>query len=202
MSPLQCNVIEEIEYHSFKDKDFVPINIGNWCRRLFTEWKDFNKSLPLHKDGSVFIRWYGAAGYSHAATPFVRSQEINGTTQKLFRIHTLGHGNAVNDDFKISISNIKAAGSVTGDDYGSFTLQVRKGDDTDTRPISLETYANLSLDPANPNYIARRIGSQYRSYDSNGKLIVNGFYPNISKYIRVEIDEAVEILNKVCKNFK
>ena len=134
----------------------------------------------------------GAAGYSHAATPYVRSQEINGTTQKLFRIHTLGHGNAVNDDFKISISNIKAAGSVTGDDYGSFTLQVRKGDDTDTRPVSLETYANLSLDPANPNYIARRIGSQFRSYDSNGKLIVNGFYPNISKYIRVEIDEAVD----------
>ena len=64
MSPLQCNIIEEIEHHVFKDKDFVPINIGNWCRRLFTEWKDFNKSLPLHRDGSVFIRWYGDAGYS------------------------------------------------------------------------------------------------------------------------------------------
>ena len=137
----------------------------------------------------------GAAGYSHAATPFVRSQTVNGNTFRLFKIHTLGHGNAVNDDFKISISNVKKAGAVKGDDYGSFTLQVRKYDDTDTRPINVETYANLSLDPDNANFIARRIGDQFRSYDNSGKLIVNGLYPNISKYIRIEMDEAVN--NKV-----
>ena len=137
----------------------------------------------------------GAAGYSHACTPYVRSQTINGSTFRLFKVHTLGHGNAVNDDFKISISNVKKAGSVKGDDYGSFTLQVRKYDDTDTRPISIETYANLSIDPDNPNFIGRRVGTQYRSYDSSGKLIVNGMFPNISKYIRIEIDEAV--MNKV-----
>ena len=137
----------------------------------------------------------GASGYSHAATPWVRSQTVNGSTFRLFKIHTLGHGNAVNDDFKISISNVKKAGSVKGDDYGSFTLQVRKYDDTDTRPVSVETYANLSLDPDNANFIGRRVGTQYRSYDSNGKLIVNGFYPNISEYIRIEVEESVE--NKV-----
>ena len=134
----------------------------------------------------------GAAGYSHAATPFVRSQTINGATQKLFKIHTLGHGTVVNDDFKISISNVKHAGSTKGDDYGSFTLQVRRGDDSDTRPIALESFANLSLDPNNANYIGRRIGTQYRSYDASGKLIVNGFYPNISKYVRVEMNTAVD----------
>ena len=134
----------------------------------------------------------GAAGYSHAATPWVRSQNINNATQKLFKIHTLGHGTVVNDDFKVSISNIKHAGATKGDDYGSFTLQIRKGDDSDTRPIALESYANVSLDPNNPNYIGRRIGTQYRSYDSSGKLVVNGFYPNISKYIRVEMNTAVD----------
>ena len=134
----------------------------------------------------------GVAGYSHAATPFVRSQTINGATQKLFKIHTLGHGTVVNDDFKISISNVKHAGSTKGDDYGSFTLQVRKGDDSDTRPIALESYANLSLDPNNANYVGRRIGTQFRSYDTSGKLVVNGFYPNISKYIRVEMNTAVD----------
>ena len=134
----------------------------------------------------------GAAGYSHAATPWFRSQTVNGTTSRLFKVHTLGHGNAVNDDFKISISNVKKAGSVKGDDYGSFTLQVRKYDDTDTRPVAIETYANLSLDPNNANFIGRRVGTQYRSYDANGKLIVNGMYPNISNYVRIEVDEAVD----------
>ena len=126
----------------------------------------------------------GAAGYSHACTPWLRSQTINGATQKLFKVHTLGHGTVVNDDFKISISNVKHAGSTKGDDYGSFTLQVRRGNDSDTRPVALESYANLSLDPNNNNYIGRRIGTQYRSHDTSGKLIVNGFYPNISEYIR------------------
>ena len=134
----------------------------------------------------------GAAGYSHACTPWLRSQTINGATQKLFKVHTLGHGTVVNDDFKISISNVKHAGSTKGDDYGSFTLQVRRGNDSDTRPVALESYANLSLDPNNNNYIGRRIGTQYRSYDTSGKLIVNGFYPNISKYVRIELDTAID----------
>jgi len=130
--------------------------------------------------------------YSHAATPWATAQTINGANARLFKIHTLGHGTVVNDDFKISISNVKAAGTTKGDDYGSFTLQVRSGADTDTRPVGIESYANLSLDPNNANYISRRIGSQYRSYDTNGKLIVNGFYPNLSKYVRVEMSEDVD----------
>tara|TARA_R110000782_G_scaffold88923_2_gene171268 strand:+ start:4324 stop:6819 length:2496 start_codon:yes stop_codon:yes gene_type:complete len=158
-----------------------------------------NKTIGYAQSASVFTfdstgvdNPMGAAGYSHAATPWVRSQNINNATQKLFKIHTLGHGTVVNDDFKVSISNIKHAGATKGDDYGSFTLQIRKGNDSDTRPIALESYANVSLDPNNPNYIGRRIGTQYRSYDSSGKLVVNGFYPNISKYIRVEMNTAVD----------
>ena len=134
----------------------------------------------------------GATGYSHAAAPWITAQNINGANAKLFKIHTLGHGTAVNDDFKISISNIKAAGTTKGDDYGSFTLTLRSGTDTDTRPVGIESYANLSLDPNNANYISRRIGSQYSSYDTNGKLVVNGFYPNLSKYVRVEMSEEVD----------
>ena len=134
----------------------------------------------------------GATGYSHAATPFIKSQNVNGSNSSLFKIHTLGHGTVVNDDFKVSISNIKKAGSTKGDDYGSFTLQIRKGDDTDTRPVSVETYANVSLDPNNANYLGRRIGTQYRYYNTAGKLIVDGMYPNISKYVRVEMSADVD----------
>ena len=95
---------------------------------------------------------------------------------------------------KISVVSIKAAGSVSGQEYGSFTVTVRKFDDTDTKVVALESYANCNLDPNSPNYIARRIGDKYKYYQAVGadsKLVVAGDYENLSKYIRVEVDERV-----------
>ncbi len=65
MGKYHCCLSEELKFHSYKEKNCNLINAGKWCRRLFNEWKDFSKSLPLHKDGSVFIRWYSEDGYSH-----------------------------------------------------------------------------------------------------------------------------------------
>lgn len=61
MKPLQTNIVEDFKFHSFKKKEFTPLNQNKWFRRLFTEWKDLDKSLPIDEDGSVFIRW-GAEG--------------------------------------------------------------------------------------------------------------------------------------------
>ena len=65
MKPLQCGINESFVYHSFKKKEFISLNQNNWFRRLFTEWKDLEKSLPLHNDGSVFIRWGAEGGEAH-----------------------------------------------------------------------------------------------------------------------------------------
>ena len=133
--------------------------------------------------------------YVAACTPWVTSQTVGaGTNDPLFKFHTLSHGNGSNKMAKVSISAIKSAGSISGQDYGSFTVLIRKFDDTDSKVVTLETYANCNLDPNSPNYIARRIGDKYKYYQDIGtdsKLVVAGDYDNMSKYVRVEVDERV-----------
>ena len=129
--------------------------------------------------------------YSGARTPWVVSQTTNGNNFPLFRLHTFSHGTNSNRYYKVSITSIKKAGSVSGEDYGNFSVTVRKISDSDNKVIALESYSNANLNPSSPNYIARLIGDRDRSYDANGKLITTGDYPNISRYIRVECHESV-----------
>jgi len=120
-----------------------------------------------------------------AKTPFIQSQLISNERTNLFRFETIGAGNAANTKVKIGITNIKAAGSVNGTDYGTFTVVVRDGADTNKKKVVLETYSNVNLDPNSPNYIARVIGDRKRTIASDGKVTENGDWVNNSKYIRV-----------------
>ena len=125
---------------------------------------------------------------SVATTPWVKSQvDNNGLRYDLFRFHTLGNGNTYNTKFKVSISNVKAAGEDGSTDYSVFTITLRKFDDTDKRKGVIETYNNVNLDPASPNYIARRIGDKSYTIDSNGKITEYGDYSNKSANFRVEV---------------
>ena len=146
-----------------------------------------------------------AKEYSEASTPYIKSQKVGGVATNLFKVHTLSHGNATNYEFKIGIRDIKAASEVPGSEYGTFTLQVRRVDtakipnsifgtnvqDADTRPNIVEEFTGLNLDPNSPNYIARVIGDRYITVDANGKLNVEGDYPNNSAHIRVAMTSDV-----------
>lgn len=150
----------------------------------FTDQFSFN---PTEGDSTFSI--------THATTPWVLSQKIapwqSGSTVptrfELFRIHTLSDGTNTNTKFKIEISNVKLAGTVNGSNYGSFTLTLRNFADTDKRPVVVEQYNNLSLDPNSSNFIARRIGDKYSFINNNGKVIEFGTYSNNSTNIRVEM---------------
>jgi len=122
-----------------------------------------------------------------AETPMIQSQLISGQRYDLFKFVTLGHGTLYNTKFKIGISNVKAAGEDGATDYSVFTVTIRSYSDTDKRKVVLETYNNVNLDPASPNYIARKIGDRYMTIDSDGKITEYGDYSNKSKYIRVEM---------------
>jgi phage tail sheath protein FI len=122
-----------------------------------------------------------------AETPMVQSQLISNERYDLFKFVTTGHGTTYNTKFKVGISNVKAAGEDGGTDYSTFTVTIRSFDDTDKRKSVIETFNNVNLDPASPNYIARRIGDRYFTIDSNGKLTEFGDYTNQSKYIRVVV---------------
>jgi hypothetical protein len=124
---------------------------------------------------------------TEAQTPMVVSQNISGVRYDLFNFVTLGHGNTYNTKYKIGISNVKAAGEDGATDYSTFTVTVRSYDDTDKRKTVVETFNNVNLDAASPNYIARRIGDRYNTIDSDGKITENGDYSNRSKYVRVVV---------------
>jgi hypothetical protein len=122
---------------------------------------------------------------SKAYTPWIQSQKYNGSTRyDLFRVHTLGDGNIENKRFKVQISNIKSS---NGTDYGTFSLVLRAFDDLDKRKSILEQYNNLTLDPASPNFIGRRIGDRTVIIEADGKIKEFGDYSNKSKFIRVEV---------------
>ena len=131
---------------------------------------------------------YGDA--SEAETPIVVSQLISGERYNLFKFETIGHGTLYNTKFKVGISNVKAAGEDGSTDYSTFTVTIRSFSDTDKRKSVVETYNNVNLDPASPNYIARRIGDRKLTIDSNGKLTETGDYSNKSNNVRVVVLDA------------
>jgi len=122
----------------------------------------------------------------HASTPWIQSQLISGERSDLFRFHTIGDGGNYNKEFKIAVFNVKAAGSNNSTDYATFSIAIRGYSDTNKRPVILETFSNLNLDPASPNYIKKVIGDRNVVIDANGKQTENGDYVNRSKYVRVD----------------
>jgi phage tail sheath protein FI len=142
------------------------------------------------------INLSGSAGaYSAAATPWITSQTIAGQDPKrLFKIYTLSNGIDTNTAYKISVINTVLPGDDPASEYGTFTLVVRDFTDTDQRPIVLESYNNLTLDPDSANYISRRVGDKYYTINSDDSVIINGDYDNVSTYIRVEVDS--DVVNK------
>ena len=120
-----------------------------------------------------------------ALTPYIQSQLISGQRYPLFQFETLTAGNAANTKIKVGITNVKAAGTTNGTDYGTFTVVVRAFNDTDKKKNVLETYSNVNLDPNSPNYISRVIGDRKLSIDLNGKMTESGDWVSNSKYIRI-----------------
>ena len=135
---------------------------------------------------------YGMLNTSFTAptTPQVISQAYSNKEYDLFRVESLSDGAFSNTDLKISISNIRASNN-PNNEFGTFTLQVRKFSDTDLNPEVLEEYPQLSLDSSAPNYVASVIGSKKAFFnfkaeqDEEKRLVVSGKYPNMSALIRV-----------------
>lgn len=109
--------------------------------------------------------------YSPAVTPYVVS-ELRGTKLlRLFRFWTISDGNAANEQFKMSIRNIKP-------DSKEFDVVIRAYYDTDAQPTVLESFSRCTMDPTSNNYIARRIGT------------LDGLYPSKSSYVLIEMDDT------------
>ena len=148
-----------------------------------------NSSITFNSSASSSVTVLGDQLFTfdaqEALTPMITSQVISGDRYNLFQFETIGAGNAANTKVKIGITNIKAAGSVNGTDYGTFTVVVREFGDTNKKKVVLETYSNVNLDPNSPNYISRVIGDRKLSIDSEGKISESGDWVSNSKYVRI-----------------
>lgn len=130
--------------------------------------------------------------YASAAIP-----TISGTGSS-FEIETLTWGDIMNNTSSISNGALASGSAInvrwevtqvnTGS--GTFTLAVRQGNDNNSQLNYIETWPNLSLDPALPNFISRVIGDYKPVYklDSDGNPYVDltGSYANASQFIRVK----------------
>ena len=136
-------------------------------------------------DGDAFDDVTG--GFAEANSPWFVSQNAGGALQNLFRFYTRSHGQIENNSLKIQISNVETSVSA----FPAFTVSVRAAGDDDRRPMVLESYENVNLNPDSQNYIARVIGDRRVSYDLTQdppELLFDGDYPNRSKLVRIDMN--------------
>jgi uncharacterized protein len=126
----------------------------------------------------------GSGGPTSGLSPFVLETLSKGTimntgTQELSG-GALATGSSDNIRWEIVSPNSAS---------GTFSLLIRKGDDTTNSKVVLETWTNLSLDPKASNYIARVIGDQTETIATDGStyyIQTSGSYSNASSYVRVK----------------
>jgi uncharacterized protein len=125
---------------------------------------------------------------------------ILGGGTNIFELKTLSEGIIMNNE-TVGINGALTSGTpdnirfeITSPNAtkGTFNILIRRGDDTTAKPIVLESFNGVSLDPKSNNFIAKVIGNQTKVYDpATNQMIVEGEYPNASKYVRVS---AVNVL--------
>jgi hypothetical protein len=136
---------------------------------------------------------------SNFSTLFTLGGGTNTSVQgNSFSLEVLAYGKESNNSGSISSTGALISGSnenirweISQSDLtkGTFTLLIRRGDDTNSNKNILETWSNLSLDPLQPNFISRVIGDEKLVYTANVgdtpyvKSI--GDYKVSSQYIRV-----------------
>jgi hypothetical protein len=143
----------------------------------------FNRSAStaLYVSNSM----YTASGYLTGGTnPFqletftegiVANSNVTSSTYYTNGLLTSGS----KDNIRFEISNVSTSS-------GYFNVLIRQGNDIQAKPIILETWNKVNLDPNSDRYIAKVIGDQTLTYDTtNEQNITVGDFPNNSRYVRV-----------------
>jgi len=131
-------------------------------------------------------------GYFTAQSPSIVSQNYNGTVFDLFTIVSKSDGDASNYDVKVSI--LVDQSQVTVSSYPYFTVFVRDFDDTDNRPVILESF-RCNLDPTSNSFIGKVIGDRYPNVDNSTDpptIKWEGNFASNSKFVRVATQTSGE----------
>ena len=116
-----------------------------------------------------------------------------------FKLKTISEGTIMNSNGTLgsdgqlstgTADNVRWEISFADTGSGTFNLLIRQGNDLTNDKIVLETYAGVSLDPFQDNYIAKVIGDQKQTLvsdaDGNKYLEITGSYANKSNYVYVD----------------
>jgi hypothetical protein len=158
--------------------------------------------LPANQNSSPNNNWFVSRSLNTpgdiAGTVQLFANGVDGTVNNSFTLETLAWGNQMNNTSSM-LAGALASGSATNVRWevtsvntgsGTFNLAIRAGNDNTAQPNYLETFPNLSLDPALPNYISRVIGDLKPVYrvDGDGVPFIDytGSYANASSYVRVK----------------
>ena len=142
--------------------------------------------------------------WTHAANTHISSSK-NASVQP-FTLATLGKGkiynagtgsgdalnpkaNYVNSDNSLvsgSKDNLRWEITNKNESKGTFTLSIRRGDDSHNNKVVLETFNNISLDPNSENYIEKVVGTQNQAISADASQVTTtGDYVNKSNFVRV-----------------
>ena len=128
-------------------------------------------------------------------TKFI-SQPYGKTEYDLFHFECISDGAIANNEYKVSISNLRRSIDPNYK-YGTFTVEIRKFDDSDHVPQIIERYVDCNLDPTSENFVAKKIGDKKAVFnfdavnDAERRLVVSGRYPNRSLHVRIVMDRKV-----------
>lgn len=147
----------------------------------------------------AFRKAFGAfdTRFKAPSTSWFISQPFGVTEYELFKIEALDDGAYANNLYKVSIVNLKASLD-DANKFGTFSVQIRSWNDTDTSPVVLEQFNNCSLDPSADNYVAKVIGDRkvYFNFDAEDpnerRIVTTGKYANASALVRIIMNEQVD----------
>tara|TARA_R100000664_G_scaffold34240_1_gene55570 strand:+ start:3343 stop:6654 length:3312 start_codon:yes stop_codon:yes gene_type:complete len=131
--------------------------------------------------------------FSSAFSPFVTSQEIEGTKYDLFRFHSFDAG-VMGMNNKFTVYDIIPP---TNDQATSFKIDYRVWNHPDTSTDSPTITFECNLDPNSNEFIAKVIGDMNKFYDFDAypdgdKSAVSGKYPMTNLHVRVEMSRDFE----------
>jgi hypothetical protein len=141
--------------------------------------------LPL-QSGSV--NWADhKEGAKEAQSGWVVSQQEKNQVQ-LFRLKTLHVGDDIQKNYMVGIEEIAESPNPVVNPYGSFTVCIKN-----MAGQTVERYTGVNLNKSSVDYIGKRIGTQFLSWDEEDRrYITKGEYQNQSDLVYVEIDTVID----------
>jgi hypothetical protein len=182
-------------YTDFVDRFGDVLESGSGIYSYFTSIAAYN--YFTNGGQNLLVTRVANGTYTSATSSIPTGSGTAGSSPFAFTLATISQGALMNNSSSAdsrgalpsgSINNIRVQISNPDTASGTFSLTVRRGDDTTKNNIVLETFANVSLDPLANNYIAKVIGDysfETATIDGTKTLQVFGTYPNKSRYIRV-----------------